>query len=289
MHQLRYASSYLTQEIEPNQHIAPNALFKLGSHYLDQKKYEVSFNYFYQAVMAGNLDATYYLGISYYQGLGTDKDQKQAIHWLEKSAKETRCEHAAIKLGHIYKKNNDYINAKKWCSFASRILELKDKYLGKNVLIKRKIDLLFQEIDQLREIENLKKKNNEPIVDLARKVNASRQLVIGHHMTCHNVTIAALARKLNNLTVLHLGDNTTCNNETMAEFARKSTELKRLCLGNKITCNSKTMTIISQNTTRLDSCVLTGNIELSEQNRLQLFKNNPNLSWIRHGNKMFYR
>ncbi len=67
-------------------HADDNALMKEGNAALARKDYSTAFFIFSDLARRGNPTAQYDVGVFYLNGLGVQKDEKQAFYWLEKSA-----------------------------------------------------------------------------------------------------------------------------------------------------------------------------------------------------------
>ena len=76
----------IDKEYFENKHIIGNAMYTEGLSYKKVKNYKEAFKCFKISAEIGNIDAMYYLGHLYNDGLGVDKSKELAKKWYQKSA-----------------------------------------------------------------------------------------------------------------------------------------------------------------------------------------------------------
>ena len=91
------AIKYLTKAAEKDQTEAQNLL---GRYYFDRKEFDKSYQQFSKAVIKGNSESEYYLGLQYQFGLGTEQNYEKAFKLYEKASVYNN--DAKFRLGYLY-------------------------------------------------------------------------------------------------------------------------------------------------------------------------------------------
>lgn len=93
-----------------------------GLYYFTTKEYTTALNSFTTAANKGEHEAMSYLGLMYYEGLGTTKDYKKAHDWILKAANQGNAK-ATYQLAMLYYNGSgvaqSYANAYKWYNVAA--------------------------------------------------------------------------------------------------------------------------------------------------------------------------
>ena len=106
----------------------------IGDIYRDQENDMQAFEWYKKGAEAGNGNSILNLGLSYKNGVGTDKDQQEALKWLQKAytlldeedgADDTRG-NVAWEIGDIYNDQGDDKEALKWLQKAYTLLDEED-------------------------------------------------------------------------------------------------------------------------------------------------------------------
>ena len=108
---------FLSLTLTTNAQTKENANFKAGVVAIDANNMPLAYKKFLAAAKEGYADAQFNLGVMYEQGIGTTKNEKEAVIWYNKAAEQGNAG-AQFNLGVLYENGKgtaiDYAKANKW-------------------------------------------------------------------------------------------------------------------------------------------------------------------------------
>ena len=93
-----------------------NVNFKAGVAAIDANNMPLAYKKFLAAAKEGHSDSQFNLGVMYEQGIGTTKNEKEALIWYKKAAEKNGA-FPQKNLGRIYEDKENYEEAFIWLEF----------------------------------------------------------------------------------------------------------------------------------------------------------------------------